>query len=200
MRRMPFALIAAALVVALGAGPAAAATTKITMNDGQSFSPAFVTVARGGTVKWKNNAFAEEHDVFGTKPSSYFKSGGPGSMGPGESYAYTFSSAGRFPFVCRVHPGMDGAVTVQMTVQRLTGPTQFRLTVGSDSLNSGSAFRRVVEVDPPGSGGWQTFMSTRKAAVTYTPSARGTYYFRSRVKRSSDGTLSDASPVAGATY
>jgi plastocyanin len=36
-----------------------------------------------------------------------------GLIFPGQSVSLTFTEAGVFPFVCNIHPGMDGVVVVQ---------------------------------------------------------------------------------------
>ena len=72
------------------------------------FEPAEVTVPVGGTVKWVNedsvdhNAVAKEGDV----PKSEL-------FGKGGSYEATFEEAGTIEYVCTVHPGMEGTITVQ---------------------------------------------------------------------------------------
>jgi plastocyanin len=34
-------------------------------------------------------------------------------MGPGQSFSLSFPEPGVFPFVCNIHPGMDGVVVVE---------------------------------------------------------------------------------------
>jgi plastocyanin len=198
-RAVGTALAVALLALALAAGHVAASTTTVTMDNGDDFSPSYVSIARGDTVLWKNNGYVG-HDVYGTRPSAYFKSGPPGAMGNGDTYSKTFKSAGSFPYVCRVHSGMEGRVVVSMGATRsvVDGVVKFKLTVASEALSSSSAFRHVVWVDPPG-GDWQIYKTTTKAKVTYTPSDAGTYYFRSAVKRLSNGSTSDWSPVKSLT-
>ena len=72
------------------------------------FAPAEVTVAAGDTVTWTNNDSAP-HDV----TADGFKSGEPGGMQQGDAYERTFQKAGSFDYVCTVHPGMEGSVTVE---------------------------------------------------------------------------------------
>lgn len=72
-----------------------------------AFSPATVTIKRGGTVTWTNEDTAA-HDV--TSTSGAFASA---SLAQGRSYTHTFSTAGTFPYYCSVHPNMKGTVIVQ---------------------------------------------------------------------------------------
>lgn len=200
-RAVGTAVAVALLALALAAGPVAAATTIVTMDNSYDFSPSSVTVSRGVTVRWENNASYVPHDVKGTAPSSYFTSGAEAGMDPGESYSKTFKSAGSFPYICRIHqPSMDGRVVVRMGASRIVdgGVVKFKLELASEALSSSSPFRHVVWVDTP-SGSWQIFKTTTKATVTYVPSASGTYYFRSEVKRVSNGSTSDWSPTRSLT-
>ncbi len=195
------AIATAVLCLALAAGPVAAATRNVTMTDSQSsFFPTSISIARGDSVRWKNNAGFTDHDVFSTGPSKYFKSGPAGGMEPGDRYTRAFPSAGTFGYLCRVHAGMDGTVTVPMSVRRVTdgGSVKFKLTVASASLSSGSPFRHVVYVDTP-SGSWQVFKTTTKARLTYVPATSGTYHFRTAVTRTSNGSDSQLSPTVSIT-
>lgn len=95
---------------------------------------------------------------------------------------------------------MDGRVVVRMGASRIVdgGVVKFKLELASEALSSSSPFRHVVWVDTP-SGNWQIFKTTTKATVTYVPPASGTYYFRSEVKRVSNGSTSDWSPTRSLT-
>ena len=72
------------------------------------FDPASVTIKPGETVTWTNND-SVGHDVTGDT----FKSGDAGAMQNGDTFAQTFDKAGKFDYVCTVHPGMEGTVTVK---------------------------------------------------------------------------------------
>jgi plastocyanin len=72
------------------------------------FNPASVTVKAGQTVTWTNNDTVG-HDVTGDD----FNSGDPGGLQNGDTFAHTFDKAGTFDYVCTVHPGMEGSVTVK---------------------------------------------------------------------------------------
>jgi plastocyanin len=88
------------------------AAGEVSMED-ITFKPADVTVPKGGTVTWTNDD-AVGHDV--TKsggPGPDFKSGDPGGMASGDTFEETFDTPGRIEYVCTVHPGMEGTVTVK---------------------------------------------------------------------------------------
>jgi plastocyanin len=89
-----------------GAGGGAGAT-EVSM-ESITFKPEQVTVKTGDTVTWVNNDTVG-HDVTGDD----FKSGPPGAMENGDTFEHTFDAAGTFDYVCTVHPGMKGSVTVE---------------------------------------------------------------------------------------
>jgi plastocyanin len=78
-----------------------------------AFNPSNITVAKGGSVTWTNDD-SVGHDV--TKesgPGADFKSGDPGGIAPGSDFTQKFDTAGTIKYVCTVHPGMEGTVTVK---------------------------------------------------------------------------------------
>jgi plastocyanin len=69
------------------------------------FEPAANQVAVGDTVTWTNEG-EEQHNVI-------FEDGEESDlMDTGDTYERTFDEAGEFPYVCTLHPGMEGTVTV----------------------------------------------------------------------------------------
>jgi plastocyanin len=88
-------------------GGAGGGGTEVSMKD-IKFDPANVTIDAGQTVTWTNDD-SVGHDVTGDD----FKSGEPGAMQNGDTFEHTFDTAGTFDYVCTVHPGMEGSVTVK---------------------------------------------------------------------------------------
>jgi plastocyanin len=74
--------------------------------DNFAFAPATLTVHAGSTVTWTNRD-EEPHTVVANDGS--FHSPGMGSQA---TFSYTFPKAGRFDYVCSVHPFMHAAVVV----------------------------------------------------------------------------------------
>jgi plastocyanin len=92
-------------------GAEAESGAKVSMKD-ISFQPSNVTVAKGGSVTWTNDD-SVGHDV--TKesgPGPEFKSGDPGGIAGGDAFTQKFNTPGSIKYVCTVHPGMEGTVTV----------------------------------------------------------------------------------------
>jgi plastocyanin len=85
--------------------PAAVAGDQVTI-DNFAFAPATLTVKVGGTVTWTNRD-EEPHTVAATDGSFH----SPG-MGTGATFSHTFGTAGKFDYVCSIHPSMHGTVVV----------------------------------------------------------------------------------------
>ncbi len=85
--------------------PAAAAGDQVSI-DNFAFAPATLTVKAGATVTWTNHD-EEPHTVAASDGSFH----SPG-MGTGATYSHTFGTAGKFDYVCSIHPMMHGTVVV----------------------------------------------------------------------------------------
>ena len=90
-----------------GGGGGSGGGAKVTM-EGIKFNPASVTVKAGDKVTWTNKD-SVGHDVTGDN----FKSGDSGGLQNGDTFSHTFDKKGKFDYVCTVHPGMTGSVTVK---------------------------------------------------------------------------------------
>jgi len=77
---------------------------------GNTFQPAEITVAVGGTVTWTNEDSVSHTVTAGTRgnPTGAFDE----SVGAGDSFSYTFEEPGVVEYYCSIHPGMDGTVIV----------------------------------------------------------------------------------------
>ena len=75
--------------------------------DNFSFGPAELTVRVGTTVKWTNRDDIP-HTVVST--DRVFKSK---VLDTDETFSFTFSTAGTYPYFCSIHPKMTGKVVVQ---------------------------------------------------------------------------------------
>jgi plastocyanin len=103
---------------ATGAAPAPAATSaaapatssggavQITMKNIQ-FAPSKATVKVGQTVKWTNDD-SVVHDVSATSGAK-FKSA---LFAKGKTYEFKATKPGTVKYVCTIHPGMEGTLTV----------------------------------------------------------------------------------------
>lgn len=110
-------LVAAAIAVA---GPAAvmAATHAVSVRSQPDvFDSARLTVAVGDSVTWVvepgsvHTVTSGTYNASGVHPDGLFDSG---SLSPGDEFAFTFKTAGEYPYVCTIHAdsGMVGRITV----------------------------------------------------------------------------------------
>lgn len=72
------------------------------------FIPQIIKVKPGTTVRWLNNEKRSNHTI------SFEKEGIPESdrFFPGESWQRTFEKPGSYPYICGIHPEMNGVVEV----------------------------------------------------------------------------------------
>ncbi|MEU1479571.1 plastocyanin/azurin family copper-binding protein [Streptomyces sp. NPDC005760] len=105
--RAPAAL-ALLVVWLLPSGQASAASYSVAMK-GYAFSPASLSVPAGSTVTWTN---------YDTAPHDVKTTSGPLSihspmLNKGQSWSFTFTTAGSYGYVCTVHPDMTAGITVR---------------------------------------------------------------------------------------
>ena len=72
-----------------------------------AFNPGTITVSVNTTITWTNKDRVN-HTV--TSTTGIFDSG---SLNKNETFSYTFSTAGSYPYKCTIHPYMTGTVVVQ---------------------------------------------------------------------------------------
>ena len=105
------------------AAPAGGAAATVTMTDDMTFRPAAVTVPAGTTVRWTNpsqdahTVTADPQKASDAKDVALPAGVGPfdsGKVKPGGTFEHTFTTPGRFKFVCLPHEamGMTGEVVV----------------------------------------------------------------------------------------
>jgi plastocyanin len=88
--------------------PASAATGSVEVAiKNFAFTPQNVSIPVGATVTWKFED-QTEHNV--TAADGSFKSA---NLSGGKTFAMTFTKAGKFPYMCTIHPFMTGTVTVR---------------------------------------------------------------------------------------
>lgn len=75
--------------------------------DGVEFTPQRLIVKAGETVTWTNKD-PFPHNV--KSSSGAFESG---DIAPDGQWQFRATAAGRFPYTCTLHPGMDGVLIVE---------------------------------------------------------------------------------------
>jgi plastocyanin len=71
------------------------------------FKPHDITVKVGQTIRWTNNE-AVPHDVTATDGADFASK----TLKKDQSFEYTPTQAGRIAYVCTIHNGQDGTITV----------------------------------------------------------------------------------------
>ena len=90
-----------------GAGAAKQVAVEIVDID---YDPKTATVPTGATVKWTNT---------GDLPHTVTKDEGPGpdfdsgTLQPGDTYEETFTAPGEIAYLCTIHSGQNGSLTVR---------------------------------------------------------------------------------------
>jgi plastocyanin len=76
-----------------------------------SFKPSPIEVRRGETVRWSQRDNTMHTVTSGTpgSPDGRFRSD---PLGEGETFSFTFQSAGTFAYFCSIHDSMRGEVRV----------------------------------------------------------------------------------------
>jgi plastocyanin len=106
MSGMPSMPNASAGTTASATAPAAPVAGDAVSIDNFAFVPATLTVRVGSTVTWTNHD-EEPHTVAASDGS--FHSPGMGSQA---TYSHTFPTAGKFDYICSIHPFMHATVVV----------------------------------------------------------------------------------------
>jgi amicyanin len=91
----------------------ASVTTADAMNvtiQNYAYSPAKITVKKGTKITWTNQDEVR-HDVM-SDDNSPQKGLESDLLGKGQSYSYTFNTAGTYTYHCSLHPYMKGTVEV----------------------------------------------------------------------------------------
>lgn len=76
-----------------------------------AFVPKELTIQAGTTVVWTNDDPFQHTVTSGIRgsPTGLFDQ----TVDAGQTFSYTFKDPGTYPYFCRIHPGMDGTITVQ---------------------------------------------------------------------------------------
>ncbi len=111
---------------------AASATVHTITANGTSFTPQFITIALGDTVRWTNTGGT--HNVVHAGNPVLFTSGQPAAPNsPTWPYSFSgFPSAGFYDYFCQPHAGfgMAGMITVeQLDAPEVNGPVATELAL-----------------------------------------------------------------------
>ncbi len=149
--KLVLTLVTVAVLLGLGTAlavdtTAQAASTTAAITNFQ-FTPG-TTVSVGDSVTWTNNAASTPHTT--TSDSALWNSG---TLGPGQSFAFTFASAGTFSYHCNIHPQMVGSIVVKAAAATATAvtptPTTSALTPTPTTAATATPASPIPAVTPP---------------------------------------------------
>ncbi len=153
------------------------------------FSPATPIVPAGTRVVW-DFVGPSAHNVADSSSLGLFAST---DAGVGASFAYRYVSAGTYAFRCTDHRKMTGSVTVPMSASATSGTTSSQITLAwSRLMTVPTAYVVDVQILRPGVRKWTTWRSSiTVGSSVFTPDAgAGTYSFKARLRRPSNGSAS----------
>ncbi len=145
------------------------------------FAPATITIHVGDTITWVNNGPAP-HTA--TANNGSFDTG---TLNKGQSASHTFTQAGTFAYICKIHPFMHGTVVVLAAVSSSQSPNA---SSGSTATSSSSSSIGTTSATPTaataatGTGLPNTGMDLLAAAGAGLLLAGGGMALRRRVARS----------------
>ena len=81
----------------------------VTQGSMYAFDPASLTIKVGTQVIWINDSNAP-HTV--SSDTGVFNTPNPLGINPGQTYAFTFTKPGTYPYYCNIHTYMTGKIVV----------------------------------------------------------------------------------------
>jgi plastocyanin len=148
------------------------------------FDPPFVTVPQGITVRWKSDG-PSVHTATYTGPLKLWDSG---PMQAGDIFSKRLTAAGTYAFHCKIHPQMKASMALAVEVSPSSGSRSKTFTITLAKTRATDGFVYDVEVRK-GNGKWVTYQTgVRNPRLRFKPLAKGTYSFRSRLRKGNAAT------------
>jgi plastocyanin len=172
-------------------------TLAVTIKD-SGFTPKTASNTLGRSIRWTVNSGATQtHQVADSTGMGLFTSP---VLSAGQSYTFKFVSAGGYQYKDNLHATLTGSINVPVGTFPLAGSTSrtFTITWASAAPLAGYVFD--VQIMRPG-GNWANWKTNQTGqSGTFLPDTGvGTYSFRARYHRTSNGTFSGWSPAVSIT-
>jgi plastocyanin len=183
------AALASVLLFLLSTASVAASTTHIAVT--QIHYPPGTSTGLGDTVSWDNTS-GVGHTVTSDAPFSQFSF----SLPSGQSATRQFRQAGSFPYFCQIHGPtlMHGNIHVPMHAVPAGGTTATSFSIHVATVLAPAGIAYVIQRRAPG-GTFALWKTITTKATSFMTGQAGQWSFRTRVKRTSNGTHSGWSPV-----
>jgi plastocyanin len=155
MKKITSTVLAVAFLFFFSAA-ANAATVNVSIVD-FAFSPQNITVNVGDTIVWTNNGAASHTSTSGTTCPPGDGKWDSGVLSSGQSFSFTFTQAGTFPYFCTIHC-FTGTVTVNAapanTIPAPSGQTKFTyVPVVDPVVDTNLSLARPLAIGPLAEGG-----------------------------------------------
>jgi plastocyanin len=126
------------------------------------------------------------HSVTETSGLGLFDSG---PQTPGSRFTVDITASGTYAYACTVTPTMKGTIKAGVTASPPSGgvATMFEIRWASEAAAPGFAYD--VQIKRPGTTVWKTFRNdvTDPTGIFRADAGTGTYSFRARLQRTTDG-------------
>lgn len=158
-----------------------------------AFSPKNITTQLGTNLIWSFSGTGT-HSVVDNTGMGLFDSG---PQAPGATYIYTFTAAGNYK-VKDTFTGKTGTVQIITVAGPHAGSVNDSYLVQWASWTPPAGYVSDVQIFRPGSSRWVNWLQDQTATETwFTPDAGpGTYSFRARLRKVSNGKAAGYSPPA----
>jgi plastocyanin len=160
------------------------------------FIPDPVRIQVGQSIKWYNPVDRTNHTATSDAPLSLWDSG---EIVVNQSYAFTFTAAGGYPYTCTIHErfNMVSSVGVAPLATPPSGPLGTVFTIKVATIPAPTDYVYDVQKKNPGGpwADWMVGVTTGTVQFDSTGFQTGFYQFRSRLHRVSDDASSNYSPA-----
>ena len=190
---VPVALL---MVLATTQGAMAATTHDVSIVN-FSFTPQNTKARLGDIVKWTNNAGVTPHtstsdgiDACCANGAALWQSG---TLSGGQTFQFTFNTAGTYGYHCSIHTTMKGTVQTALFISPKIGgvTTSFKIGWALGTIPTG--YNMDVQISRPGGPGfvdWKVDQTGTQTRSTFTPDAgTGVYLFRARLQMGTSTTI-----------
>ena len=107
--RPPAIVLALLTSVGIGLAQPPDSIEQVVKIDNFTFDPATLTVAQGTKVTWLNRDDVPHTATSSSSPRAFDSK----TLDTDESFSFVFTTAGMYPYFCKVHPHMTGKIIVK---------------------------------------------------------------------------------------
>jgi len=149
MKKVFLSVLAVSIFLFLLSAAAFAKTENVSIVD-FAFSPQNITIDVGDTVVWTNNGVAPHTATSGTSCPTGDGKWDSGVLSNGQSFSFTFTQAGTFPYFCTIHC-FTGTVIVNAAQSTIPVPTTFQ-TFSHPAIVAPILSSTLIQAQPVGVG------------------------------------------------